>query len=185
MPSDMDRMFMAPALRAYQTMGVEVLMLSDTEDEVCLKEWANVEDQQLHNILLAGVHMVAPSLRFATTKSGGKEVDLGHYIGGMKEGQEEIYYALGGSMGAVLEDPALQLLQEKGLEVVLMPHPELCLAKLGGYMGKKFVSTADYMKNGMGDEEQVLNQGLARKVQSPEEQAFVDWIIEQRAHYPA
>ena len=119
-------------------------MLSDTEDEACLKEWANVEDQQLHNILPAGVHMVAPSLRFATTKSGGKEVDLGHYVDSMKEGQEVIYYALGGSMGAMLEDLALQSLQGQGLEVVLLPHPELCLLKLGDYKGKKFVSITDY-----------------------------------------
>merc|ERR1711963_607329 len=81
-------------------------------------------------------------LRFATTKSEGKEISLDKYLDRMQESQESIYYMSGDSMDVMLKAPALQIFKKKDIEVLMLSDhlDEPCLQKLADYEGKKFVS---------------------------------------------
>merc|ERR1712107_661455 len=81
-------------------------------------------------------------LRFATTKSEGKEISLDKYLDRMQESQESIYYMSGDSMDVMMKAPALQIFKKKDIEVLMLSDhlEEPCLQKLADYEGKKFVS---------------------------------------------
>merc|ERR1712003_409063 len=81
-------------------------------------------------------------LRFATTKSEGKEISLDKYLDRMQESQESIYYMSGDSMDVMLKAPSLQAFKKKDIEVLMLADhlDEPCLQKLADYEGKKFVS---------------------------------------------
>merc|ERR1712039_1036278 len=81
-------------------------------------------------------------LRFATTKSDGKEISLDKYLDRMQESQESIYYMSGDSMEVMRKAPSLQIFQKKDLEVLMLDDhlDEPCIQKLADYEGKKFVS---------------------------------------------
>merc|ERR1712039_1083588 len=81
-------------------------------------------------------------LRFATTKSEGKEISLDKYLDRMQESQESIYYMSGESLEVMQKAPALQMFKKKDLEVLMLDDhlDEPCLQKLADYEGKKFVS---------------------------------------------
>merc|ERR1712241_1050372 len=73
-------------------------------------------------------------LRFASTKSDGKQISLDKYLDRMQETQESIYYMSGDSMEVMKKAPSLEVL-------MLDDHlDEPCLQKLADYEGKKFVS---------------------------------------------
>merc|ERR1719145_206740 len=81
-------------------------------------------------------------LRFATTKSEGKEISLDKYLDRMQESQESIYYMSGDNMEVMQKAPALQIFKKKDIEVLMLSDhlDEPCLQKLADYEGKKFVS---------------------------------------------
>merc|ERR1712050_81528 len=81
-------------------------------------------------------------LRFATTKSEGKEISLDKYLDRMQESQESIYYMSGDSMDVMMKAPSLQIFKKKDIEVLMLSDhlDEPCLQKLADYEGKKFVS---------------------------------------------
>merc|ERR1739844_377701 len=81
-------------------------------------------------------------LRFATTKSEGKQISLDKYLDRMQETQESIYYMSGDSMDVMRKAPSLQIFKKKDLEVLMLDDhlDEPCLQKLADYEGKKFVS---------------------------------------------
>merc|ERR1712056_164117 len=81
-------------------------------------------------------------LRFASTKSEGKEISLDKYLDRMQESQESIYYMSGDSMDVMMKAPALQVFKKKDIEVLMLSDhlDEPCLQKLADYEGKKFVS---------------------------------------------
>merc|ERR1712232_1067293 len=81
-------------------------------------------------------------LRFATTKSEGKEISLDKYLDRMQESQESIYYMSGDLMDVMMKAPALQIFKKKDIEVLMLSDhlDEPCLQKLADYEGKKFVS---------------------------------------------
>merc|ERR1719361_617515 len=56
-------------------------------------------------------------LRFATTKSDGKEISLDKYLDRMQENQESIYFMSGESAEVMKKAPALQMFLKKDLEV--------------------------------------------------------------------
>merc|ERR1712039_884851 len=59
-------------------------------------------------------------LRFATTKSDGKEISLDKYLDRMQESQESIYYMSGDSMDVMMKAPALQIFKKKDIEVLML-----------------------------------------------------------------
>merc|ERR1711860_210543 len=81
-------------------------------------------------------------LRFATTKSEGKQISLDKYLDRMQETQESIYYMSGDSMEVMQKAPSLQMFRKKDLEVLMLDDhlDEPCLQKLADYEGKKFLS---------------------------------------------
>merc|ERR1712225_3093 len=85
---------------------------------------------------------ISKLLRFASTKSDGKEISLDKYLDRMQESQESIYYMSGDSMDVMGKAPALQIFKKKDLEVLMLSDhlDEPCIQKLADYEGKKFVS---------------------------------------------
>merc|ERR1719145_180393 len=81
-------------------------------------------------------------LRFLSTKSEGKEINLDKYLDRMQESQESIYYMSGESIEVMKKAPALQMFLKKDLEVLMLSDhlDEPCIQKLADYEGKKFVS---------------------------------------------
>merc|ERR1712226_1144656 len=81
-------------------------------------------------------------LRFATTKSDGKEISPDTYLDRMQDSQESIYYMSGDSMEVMKKAPSLQIFLKRDLEVLMLDDhlDEPCLQKLADYEGKKFVS---------------------------------------------
>merc|ERR1712203_267898 len=85
---------------------------------------------------------ISKLLRFHTTKSEDKMINLDKYLDRMQESQESIYYMSGDSVETMKKAPALQIFQKKDLEVLMLDDhlDEPCLQKLADYEGKKFVS---------------------------------------------
>merc|ERR1711972_81664 len=81
-------------------------------------------------------------LRFISTKSEGKEINLDKYLDRMQESQERIYYMSGDSIETMTKAPALQIFKKKDIEVLMLADhlDEPCIQKLADYEGKKFVS---------------------------------------------
>merc|ERR1712194_360527 len=85
---------------------------------------------------------ISKLLRFHTTKSEDKMINLDKYLDRMQESQESIYYMSGESLDTMKKAPALQMFLKKDLEVLMLPDhlDEPCIQKLADYEGKKFVS---------------------------------------------
>merc|ERR1712183_99192 len=85
---------------------------------------------------------ISKLLRFHTTKSEDKRINLDKYLDRMQESQESIYYMSGESLDTMKKAPALQMFLKKDLEVLMLSDhlDEPCIQKLADYEGKKFVS---------------------------------------------
>merc|ERR1712185_574470 len=85
---------------------------------------------------------ISKLLRFHTTKSEDKMINLDKYLDRMQESQESIYYMSGESLDTMKKAPALQMFLKKDLEVLMLSDhlDEPCIQKLADYEGKKFVS---------------------------------------------
>merc|ERR1712199_126767 len=85
---------------------------------------------------------ISKLLRFHSTKSEDKMINLDKYLDRMQESQESIYYMSGESIDTMKKAPSLQIFLKKDLEVMMLPDhlDEPCLQKLADYEGKKFVS---------------------------------------------
>ena len=89
---------------------------------------------------------IAKLLRFASThdESGEQTVSFEDYVGGMKEGQDKIYYVTADSYSAAKNSPHLEIFRKKGVEVLLMADrvDEWMLSFLTEFEGKELVSVA-------------------------------------------
>merc|ERR1712232_775099 len=85
---------------------------------------------------------ISKLLRFYSTKSQDKLLNLDKYLDRMQESQESIYYMSGESLDVMMKAPSLQIFKKKDLEVLMLSDhlDEPCLQKLADYEGKKFVS---------------------------------------------
>merc|ERR1712227_1017113 len=85
---------------------------------------------------------ISKLLRFYTTKSEDKMINLDKYLDRMQESQESIYYMSGESLDVMQKAPALQIFKKKDIEVLMLSDhlDEPCIQKLADYEGKKFVS---------------------------------------------
>merc|ERR1712110_402311 len=85
---------------------------------------------------------ISKLLRFSTTKSEGKDINLDKYLDRMQESQESIYYMSGDSMEVMKKAPSLQVFKKKDIEVLMLSDhlDQPCIQKLADYEGKKFVS---------------------------------------------
>merc|ERR1712070_115903 len=85
---------------------------------------------------------ISKLLRFRSTKSEDKMINLDKYLDRMQESQESIYYMSGDSLEVMEKLPNLQVFKKKDIEVLMLSDhlDEPCIQKLADYEGKKFVS---------------------------------------------
>jgi molecular chaperone HtpG len=81
---------------------------------------------------------------FASTNSDEELTTLAGYIGRMKEGQEQIFYAAGESHQQLLKSPHLEAFKAKGYEVLLLTDPvdEVWTGMVPEFDGKPLQSVA-------------------------------------------
>ncbi|MBI3344197.1 MAG: molecular chaperone HtpG [Gammaproteobacteria bacterium] len=89
---------------------------------------------------------IAKLLRFASTHkdTDAQDVSFTDYIARMKEGQETIYYLTAENFNAAKHSPHLELLRQKGIEVLLMYEAvdEWVVTHLSEFEGKQLQSVA-------------------------------------------
>ncbi|MCL5801223.1 MAG: molecular chaperone HtpG [Gammaproteobacteria bacterium] len=89
---------------------------------------------------------ISKLLRFASTHkdTDAQDVSFADYIARMKDGQETIYYLTAESFNAAKHSPHLELLRQKGIEVLLMYEPvdEWVVTHLTEFDGKQLQSVA-------------------------------------------
>ena len=80
-------------------------------------------------------------LLFVSSKDG-KEISLKEYVGRMAEGQKKIYYATGTDKNTIEKLPQMELLRDKGLEVLYLLDPvdEFAIETIRKYDDKEFQS---------------------------------------------
>jgi molecular chaperone HtpG len=87
-----------------------------------------------------------PLLRFASTanSSNDETVGLADYVARLRPGQERIYYLIGESLDAARESPQLELLRQKGIEVLLLADriDEWVMSQVSDFEGKRFKDVA-------------------------------------------
>ncbi|BBY57160.1 molecular chaperone HtpG [Mycolicibacterium sarraceniae] len=81
---------------------------------------------------------------FASTHSDEEPTTLAEYVGRMKEGQEQIFYAAGTSRQQLLSSPHLEAFKAKGYEVLLLTDPvdEVWVDMVPEFDGKRLQSVA-------------------------------------------
>jgi molecular chaperone HtpG len=81
---------------------------------------------------------------FASTHSEEEATTLAEYVGRMKEGQEQIFFATGETRQQILKSPHLEAFQAKGYEVLLLTDPvdEVWVGTVTEFDGKPLQSVA-------------------------------------------
>ncbi|WP_319431403.1 molecular chaperone HtpG [Mycobacterium sp. RTGN5] len=81
---------------------------------------------------------------FASTHSDEEPTTLAEYVGRMKDGQEQIFYATGASRQQLLSSPHLEAFKAKGYEVLLLTDPvdEVWVDMVPEFDGKRLQSVA-------------------------------------------
>jgi molecular chaperone HtpG len=81
---------------------------------------------------------------FASTHSDEEPTTLAEYVERMKDGQENIFYATGGSREQLLKSPHLEAFKAKGYEVLLLTDPvdEIWVGSVPEFDGKPLQSVA-------------------------------------------
>jgi molecular chaperone HtpG len=89
---------------------------------------------------------ILPLLRFASTKAQGNEpsVSLAQYLERMVTGQDKIYYLIAESVEAARASPYIELLNQRGIEVLLLSErvDEWVMGQLDTYEGRHFKDAA-------------------------------------------
>merc|ERR1711910_304373 len=106
---------------------------------------------------------LAKLLRFVS--SSGKMTSLAEYVERMKDKQESIFYAAGGSKDEVMNSPFVERLLKKGYEVLYLTEAvdEYAVSALPEFEGKKFQNVAKEGFNIDGDTEAVKQRKEATK----------------------
>lgn len=89
-----------------------------------------------------------------------KPVTFAEYIGRMKDGQEQIYFACGESTAQIERLPQTELLLERGYEILYLTEDvdEFCLSVLHDYEGKEFKSVSSGELDITSEEEKKENE---------------------------
>ncbi|MFI7431200.1 molecular chaperone HtpG [Micromonospora sp. NPDC049836] len=83
-------------------------------------------------------------VRAASTHDPAELTTLRDYVGRMKDGQTEIYYATGENRATIENSPHLEAFRAKGYEVLILTDPvdEVWVERVGAYDGKTLRSVA-------------------------------------------
>jgi len=87
---------------------------------------------------------LAKLLRYATSKSGDKEVSLEDYVANMKEDQKNIYYISGEDKESLLKSPSAEKLLSKDIEIIFMTDSvdEYTVQHLTEFEGKRLINAS-------------------------------------------
>ena len=116
---------------------------------------------------------IAKLLRFASTHTDSDvaNVSLEAYVGRMKEKQSKIYYIIADNYAAASNSPHLELLRQKGVEVLLLWEriDEWLMNHLTEFDGKQFVSVTqgDLQLGDLEDEESRKQQESLAEANQP------------------
>merc|ERR1719421_213045 len=99
---------------------------------------------------------LAKLLRYATSKSGDKEISLEEYVANMKEDQKNIYYISGEDKDSLLKSPSVEKLLAKDIEIIFMTDSvdEYTVQHLTEFEGKRLINASrEGLKLEEGDKE--------------------------------
>merc|ERR1719399_2605887 len=99
---------------------------------------------------------LAKLLRYATSKSGDKEISLEEYVANMKEDQKNIYYISGEDKESLLKSPSVEKLLAKDIEIIFMTDSvdEYTVQHLTEFEGKRLINASrEGLKLEEGDKE--------------------------------
>merc|ERR550537_1473707 len=99
---------------------------------------------------------LAKLLRYATSKSGEKEISLEEYVANMKEDQKNIYYISGEDKDSLLKSPSVEKLLAKDIEIIFMTDSvdEYTVQHLTEFEGKRLINASrEGLKLEEGDKE--------------------------------
>merc|ERR1719172_577389 len=87
---------------------------------------------------------LAKLLRYATSKSGDKEISLEDYVASMKEDQKNIYYISGEDKESLLKSPSVEKLLSKDIEIIFMTDSvdEYTVQHLTEFEGKRLINAS-------------------------------------------
>ena len=122
----------------------------------------------------ANRNKLAELIRYHSTTSGEDQVSFKEYIEHMKEGQKDIYYITGESRKAVENSPFLEVLKQRGYEVLFLVEPidEYAVQQLKEFDGHKLVSVTkeglqlpeDEEEKKKSEETKKLNEKLCKTI---------------------
>merc|ERR1719395_22651 len=99
---------------------------------------------------------LAKLLRYATSKSGDKEISLEDYVANMKDDQKNIYYISGDDKDSLLKSPSVEKLVAKDIEIIFMTDSvdEYTVQHLTEFEGKRLINASrEGLKLDEGDKE--------------------------------
>merc|ERR1711935_300268 len=87
---------------------------------------------------------LAKLLRYATSKSGEKEISLEDYVSNMKDDQKNIYYISGEDKESLLKSPSVEKLLSKDIEIIFMTDSvdEYTVQHLTEFEGKRLINAS-------------------------------------------
>merc|ERR1719305_191230 len=87
---------------------------------------------------------LAKLLRYATSKSGDKEISLEEYVANMKDDQKNIYYISGDDKESLLKSPSCEKLLAKDIEIIFMTDSvdEYTVQHLTEFEGKRLINAS-------------------------------------------
>merc|ERR1719502_1830765 len=87
---------------------------------------------------------LAKLLRYATSKSGDKEISLEEYVSNMKEDQKNIYYISGEDKESLLKSPSAEKLLSMDIEIIFMTDSvdEYTVQHLTEFEGKRLINAS-------------------------------------------
>merc|ERR1719443_311007 len=87
---------------------------------------------------------LAKLLRYATSKSGEKEISLEDYVANMKEDQKNIYYISGEDKESLLKSPSVEKLLSRDIEIIFMTDSvdEYTVQHLTEFEGKRLINAS-------------------------------------------
>ncbi len=125
-----------------------VKKILDTLEQMDTETYTKFYDE-FGAVLKEGIHTdwqnrdkIISLVRYKTTRSEGKWVSLKDYAANMPPDQKDIYYITGENIAVMINSPHLEILKEKGYEVLLMTDPvdEFVIQAMPECEGKKFRS---------------------------------------------
>ncbi len=116
---------------------------------------------------------------FASTHSEEEPTTLAQYVERMKEGQQQIFYATGGSRQQILSSPHLEAFKAKGYEVLLFTDPvdEIWVQQVTEFDGKPLQSVAKGEVDLDSEEEKSAHEA-ERQEQEKEFADLLTWLKE-------